>query len=391
MLEHRSGDKLQHVDALSREFGVLTITENTFERNLEILQNQDPQVCNIREQLQHSESKFYELNNGLVYRKLGDKLLFYVPSSMEENVIRANHEEIGHQGINKTLEYISRIYWFPDKKQKIQNYIGKCLKCITYATNANRIEGKLHCPPKGNVPFYCLHIDHFGPLDKTKHRHKFIFEVIDAFTKFVKFYPTVSTNADEVIRHLKTYFSTYSKPRQIVSDRGSAFTSNKFKEFMAENGIRHVLIATATPHANGQIERINRSVTPMLAKLSTSLHSWSNCLADVEYTFNNSVNRSTGDTPSRLLFGTNQVGPINDDLRCILEDQLSKERDLEKIRENAVSKIHTANEKNRSYYDERHKPPIQYSVGDYVMIKNVDVTPGTKKKIIAKVSKSLCS
>ena len=88
--------------------------------------------------------------------------------------------------------------------------------------------------------------------------------------------------------------------------------------------------------------------------------------------------------PSRLLFGTNQVGPINDDLRCILEDQLSKNRDLEKIRESAVSKIHTANEKNRSYYDKRHKPPTQYSVGDYVMIKNVDVTPGTNKKLLPK-------
>ena len=143
-----------------------------------------------------------------------------------------------------------------------------CIKCITYSTIANRVEGNLQCPDKGSVPFYCLHIDHYGPLERTRNRYKYIFEIIDAYTKFVKFYPTISTNSEEAIRHLKTYFGSYSKPRKLVSDRGSAFTSNKFKDFVVENGIQHILIATATPHANGQIEIINRSLTPMLAKIS---------------------------------------------------------------------------------------------------------------------------
>lgn len=225
------------------------MTENSVERNL------DDEIVKICDRLQLGEDKHYELSNGLVYRKVNDRLLFYVPKCMQENIIRVCNEQVGLQGLNKTLEYLFRIYWFPDARKKIQNHIMSCLKCITYATNTGRVEGKLHCPDKGNRPFLTLHIDHYAPLEKSGNRHKYIFEVIDAFTKFTKLYATSSTNSDEVITHLKNYFQNYSKPRKIVSGRGIAFTSAKFEEFLKENNIQHVLIAAGTPHANGQIER----------------------------------------------------------------------------------------------------------------------------------------
>lgn len=383
-LEHRSSDSMKHVDALSRQFSVLIITENSFERNLEILQDLDVNIKSLKETLSEGEHKLFELNNGLVYRKVGNKLLFYVPESMEDNVIRANHEQVGHQGVSKTHEFLSRVYWFPDMRAKINKFIANCLKCITYNTCTGRVEGTLHCPEKGNVPFYCLHIDHYGPLEKTKHRHKYIFEVIDSFTKFVKLYPVVTTYAEEVIKHLKSYFRNYSKPKMIVSDRGSCFVSEKFKDFLRESGIQHVAIATATPHANGQIERINRSLTPILSKLSHTKSDWEQVLSETEFAINNTVNRSTGETPSKLLFGLNQLGSVTDDVRILLEENLVPKRNLDDFRANASTKIRQTNEYNKAYYDKRHKPPTKYNIGDYVVVKNVDVTPGVNKKLLPK-------
>ena len=143
-LEHRSNDRMRHADALSRQHTVLIITENSFERNLTILQGLDNDIIEIKKRLEQNEDKYFELNNGLVYRKVKHKLLFYVPSSMENNVLRASHEQIGHQGVNKTSEYLSRVYWFPNMKRKVQECISNCIKCITYNTTSNRIEGKLH-------------------------------------------------------------------------------------------------------------------------------------------------------------------------------------------------------------------------------------------------------
>lgn len=51
----------------------------------------------------------------------------------------------------------------------------------------------------------------------------------------------------------------YSRPLRIISDRGTSFTSREFEEFIKEQNIKHIKIATASPQANGQVERINRT------------------------------------------------------------------------------------------------------------------------------------
>jgi len=76
---------MRHADALSRCHNILLIEENTFERNLSIVQDRDKEINKIRDQLENTEDKHYELRNGLVYRKHKGKLLFYVPKGMLKN------------------------------------------------------------------------------------------------------------------------------------------------------------------------------------------------------------------------------------------------------------------------------------------------------------------
>lgn len=178
-------------------------------------------------------------------------------------------------------------------KEKVKNYVSKCLKCLSFAPHSGKTEGFLHCIPKGNIPFDTLHIDHLGPFQKAHHEHKYILLVTDAFTKFVKLFPTKTTNTNEVIKHLQNYFSFYSRPIRLISDRGSAFTSTAFQDFIKENEIQLIHIATGTIRANGQAERINRTILPMIVKLSSTLSQWDKTLNEVEYAINNTVNRLT--------------------------------------------------------------------------------------------------
>jgi len=106
---HRPGKRMAHVDALSRSNSILMLEGNTFEQTLSIKQDQDPEICKIRDKLEKSKCKLYELRNGLVYRKVNKrKLLFYVPLTME-NVIRTGHDDLGHVGLNKVVANITKI------------------------------------------------------------------------------------------------------------------------------------------------------------------------------------------------------------------------------------------------------------------------------------------
>jgi len=263
VLEHRPGTKMQHVDALSRATNILVIDDNPLELELAVSQNRDPKIKKLREMLEKSEDKYYEMRNGLIYRKKDSKLRFYIPGKMEGHVLRKYHDELGHFGLEKTYNVIEKTYWFPQMRTKIKDHINNRLKCIAFSPSSGKSEGFLHPIPKGTLPFQTFHIDHMGPIDKKHLIKQHILVVIDAFTKFTKLYATKTLTSKESIECLRQHFANYSRPHTIVSDRGTSFTSNEFEEFLKENNIRHVLIATGSPRANGQVERINRVLSPL--------------------------------------------------------------------------------------------------------------------------------
>lgn len=385
-IEHRSNERMRHVDCLSRIEDVNIIEANSLEQILSVEQERDPTILKIRQSLECNDSPLnnkFELSDGLVYRKSGEKLLFYVPTVMEGNVIRANHDEMGHFGVKKVHDLLLNTYWFPKMLQKIESHVKYCLKCIQFSPTSGKTQGELHCIPKGDVPFYTIHVDHLGPLEQTKTKNKHVLVVVDGFSKFVKLYAVRSTTSSEAIKCLKSYFQAYSRPIRLVSDRGTAFMSNEFKEFLESCSIDHIKIATASPQSNGQVERINRVIIPLLAKMKKG-DEWDSILPEAEFSINNTTNRSIDNTPSMILFGVNQRGQVRDKIAEYLSQLQKSERDLKNNREIASKQIIVSQKINKTAYDANHKKPTTYRINDLVMISNYDCTPGINKKLLPK-------
>lgn len=385
--EHRPNTKMNHVDALSRlPTDVLVIEDNSFELNLSLSQSHDKKLRELREELQKAEDAHFEMRNGIVYRKRDKDLLFYVPQAMKSHVLNKYHDQMGHLGTEKTLETILKSHWFPCMKQKVKNYISNCLKCIAFSPSTGKKEGYLHSIPKGQIPFETYHIDHYGPIDKDRLVKRYLLVVIDAFTKFTKLYPTKTTATNEVINNLTSHFHNYSRPRIIISDRGTAFTSNEFQEFCREKDIQHIRIATISPKANGQVERTNRVLGPMISKLINNDEKiyWYKVITDIEFALNNTVHKTTGETPSRLLFGIDQKGKIIDRISEYIENTINNDndRDLKNLRDRAARKIEKSQKYNKEYFDKKRKSARAYKIDDYVMIRNIDTTKGASHKII---------
>lgn len=386
-IEHRRNEQMRHVDSLSRLSEVNVIERNSLEHILAVEQERDQNILQIRKCIEENPRKpsSYELQDGLIYKHVDDKLLFYVPSLLEGNVIRANHDDFGHFGAEKVYELVKKVYWFPKMRKKIERHIKNCLKCIQFAPNSGKIEGELHNIPKGCLPFQTIHIDHLGPLEETKNKHKHVFAVVDGFTKFVKLFAVKTTSSKEVINSLNIYFQAYSRPVRIVSDRGTAFTSNEFKNFIEENNITHIKVATASPQSNGQVERYNRIIVPVLAKISED-RNWNHRINEVEFAINNTHHRSIDNTPSMILFGIHQRGKVLDKISEQITEEIHEndERDLVNIRKKATAAIERVQQNNKLSYDLSHKKPTKYKMGDFVMIANFDCTPGVNKKLLPK-------
>lgn len=141
------------------------------------------------------------------------------------------------------------------------------------------------------------------------------------------------------------------------------------------------MITTGVPRANGQVERINRSIISILTKLSLQNPAeWFKHVNRVQQAINSSYSRSIGMTPFELLIGRNMR--LKDDLKL---RELLKEATIEtfhqersRLRRKAKENILKIQEENRKTYNRKRKKSFKYRVGDVVAIQRTQLGPGLK-------------
>lgn len=65
-------------------------------------------------------------------------------------------------------------------------------------------------------------------------------------------YPTKSTTTREVIAKLNLQKETFGNPVYIVTDKGTAFTSQEFNDYYKEEQIKSMTITIDLSRANGK-------------------------------------------------------------------------------------------------------------------------------------------
>lgn len=79
-MEHRSGERMQHIVVLSRN--LMVIKSLSFDRVLVCKQLQDPDIQKVHRELENAERLRCELRNGVLYRKINRNLMFFVLEAM---------------------------------------------------------------------------------------------------------------------------------------------------------------------------------------------------------------------------------------------------------------------------------------------------------------------
>ena len=186
-----------------------------------------------------------------------------------------------------------------------------------------------------------------------------------------------------MLSKLEPQKTVFGNPSQIISDRGTAFSSAEFKTYCDAENIKHHMVTTGLPRSNGQVEQINRTILSVLAKLSVDEPSkWYQHVTRVQRAINSTHHRSIGSSPFELLIGVPMKQetdlPLTETLTNELLRSYSEERLQRRLR--AKKQIARVQDENRRHYNLRRREAIKYRVGDLVFIKRTQFGSGLKLK-----------
>lgn len=134
VIEHRSGNKMKHVDALSRVSCLLI--EDSVKHRLREAQLKDEWIKAVRRVLEKEEYQDFYVKYDLLFKD-SDKELLVVPTDMEEEIIRIAHNQ-GHFAVKRTQDCVEKEFYIPQLAAKVARVVKSCVKCIIMENKAGK-------------------------------------------------------------------------------------------------------------------------------------------------------------------------------------------------------------------------------------------------------------
>ena len=265
-------------------------------------------------QLAQNNKDDYVLDEGLLYtlRPPSGKTSYprlVLPPSTRFRVIRWAHQEVGHQGVRKTLERLQENYKWPSQSKDVFNVIKQCARCQVNAGHRERVAPTYM--PVAQYPCQIVGMDLTGPLVSSPEGNQYVLIIIDHCTGWAEAKPIPSKSAKHVIRYLEQeYIPWYGSPEVLICDNGKEFKNNIFVPYLEALGtdIRHS--TPYHPQSNTKIERFHRTIKNMIRKLVNSrAGDWERCLGPALWAHRTSCSVVTGYTPYFLTYGRHPIVP----------------------------------------------------------------------------------
>ena len=224
-----------------------------------------------------------------------------IPASLRASIMSSVH--YGHPGRDTMLRYISDIWW-PKIHREVINTAKCCEQCSLAGKNVKPLkrQNQFGEIPKSVEPNEEIAWDFAGPFQNAEHGKKYMLVAIENYSAWPDAPFLHKPSTKNVIEFLKNYIAQYGIPKQIRTDPGTAFTSEKFKAFCNQFQIKHITCPVRDHRGNGKIERLIRTINERLRTNKNSLKREKSGLSEILYALRTG-RKADGKSPFEKLYG----------------------------------------------------------------------------------------
>ncbi|CAJ2642757.1 uncharacterized protein LOC123899916 [Trifolium pratense] len=334
----------------------------------------------------------YTLISGRLYKRgFSSPMLLCVNEEEAKGILKEIHEGScgSHIGGRSLAGKVARAgFFWPTLLKDASDYVKSCDTCQRHA-DLHHAPGEPLTSVTSPWPFYMWGVDILGPFPASEGQAKFLLVAVDYFTKWIEAEPVPTIGSERVKKfYWKNIICRFGLPKYIVSDNGTQFTSEAVITFCQEKGIRNTFISVEHPQANGQAESANKVILKAIKRrLEGKKTGWVEHLLPVLWSYHTTVQSTTGETPFRMVYGTDAMIPaeINPPswrrstlTATVNEEALKENLDLlEETREAAHIREFSVKQQARRKYETRVMAR-DFKAGDLVLKRPMGRDKGGK-------------
>ena len=343
-----------------------------------------------REQLELIEDVLHYKWVGKIERP--PRQLIIVPLQQRAYILQLAHDakSAGHPGQLRTkLNVLQRFFW-PGLTSDVRQFVESCHICSTLKKgNRTRRAGmKMH---HAGFPMERVHVDILGPFVESNAGNRYVFVMIDQFTKWLELAPLADQTAQVVAGTLvQQFICRMGCAYEIFTDQGRNFESALFKEVCKLLEMAKLRTTPYRPSSNGQVERMNREILfKIRAYLDKKQKDWDLHLPFIGMSLRASINESTGYSPNMMMLGREVTVPLDfvagrppaaDAPQSTSEYVQKLQETLHDTHALARDQLGLTLVRRKKYYD-RKKHSVSFEVGDLVYALNSASPKGHSRKL----------
>lgn len=355
------------------------------------VQGRDPTLRLLRDRIdQQGGSQRLGGTNWSVSK--GDNLLrrdgkVYLPldPALILEVMRTHHDDpqAGHYRGRRTIEAIKRKFYWKGMVPMIKQYVDECNVCQQNIVHRHRPYGLLEPLPVPQGPLQWMSMDFITGLPPSKIGdtvYNAILVIVDLYTKFAVYIPCrKDIDADQLAFLLvERVISWLGMPLNLVSDRGSLFTSEFWTQFCFLLGVRRRLSTAFHPQTDGQTERQNQTLEYYLRNyVSWNQDDWARWLPIAQFTYNQTTHSALKISPAEALLGVKPElrSSVETEPPVYSESATARVDEMVKMRQHLTQRLQEAKEKMKRSADKRRQD-LTLRVGDWVYLSSAHIASG---------------